>query len=128
MRAEGRRFARQPPVGKSAGWPMPLRSRRPDTHHVESVDPKAAGDPVLTPAQMRFAREHRARPRLARESDGSVFFYRDHYHGTERWLVDSEGQVLDEEYFRGSATARAANGESPATGEHRINTSLPSSR
>lgn len=86
---------------------MPLRCLRPDTRDVESVDPESASDPVLTPAQMRFAREHRARPRFARESDGSVSFYRAHYGGTDRWLVGSEGEVLHVEHFPSRAAASA---------------------
>ena len=81
---------------------MLLTSRRLDTRDVESMDPKTPADPVLTPEQMRFAREHRARPAFARESDGSVFFYRTHHGGTERWLVGSRGEVLSAEYFRAS--------------------------
>lgn len=61
---------------KSAGWPMPLRSRRPDTRDVASMDPNAARDPVLTSGQIRAAPEHRARPKSAREPGGGVFFYR----------------------------------------------------
>jgi hypothetical protein len=87
----------------------------PDTRHVERVDPRAAGDPVLTPAQMRFAREHRARPGFARVSDGSVFFYRDHSRGTERWLVDSSGEVLDVATFPSGPMARAEEGNAAVT-------------
>jgi hypothetical protein len=36
---------------------MPLRSGRPDTRHVESADHDPAGNPVLTPEQMRAARQ-----------------------------------------------------------------------
>ena len=102
---------------------MPFGPRRPDTRDVESLDGNAAGDPVLTPAQMRFAREHRARPKLVRESDGSVFFYRGDYRGTERWLVDSQGDVLDVEYFRASLAATVEQGGPPATRARRDDTS-----
>jgi hypothetical protein len=71
---------------------------------------------------MRFAREHRARPRFARESDGSVFFYRDDYRGTERWLVDSRGEVLDVEHFPASA-GRAEKRDRPPTRDHPIDRS-----
>lgn len=81
------------------------------------MDPQAAGDPVLTPAQMRFAREHRARPKLAREFDGSVFFYREDYRGTERWLVDSRGEVRDVVYFPAGAAARAGQRGPASAGE-----------
>jgi hypothetical protein len=87
------------------------------------VDPKTPADPVLTPAQMRFAREHRARPRFAGESDGSVFFYRVHYGGTERWLVDTWGEVLDVEYFPLSAAARIKKRDPPTAHEPGIDTS-----
>jgi hypothetical protein len=30
----------------------------------------------------------------------AVFFYRSGEHGTERWLVNSEGQVLDNTFLR----------------------------
>ena len=102
---------------------MSLIPVEPDTRHVDSVDRRAVGDPVLTPAQMRFAREHRARPGFARVSDGSVFFYRDHYQGTERWLVDSWGEVLDVASFHSSVAARAEEGDLPPArkaGPHRV--------
>jgi hypothetical protein len=89
---------------------MPLRSDRPDTRSVEFVDHEPAGGPLLTPAQMRFAREHRARPMFARDSDGSVSFYRVYYGGTDRWLVGSEGEVLHVEHFPADAVARAEGG------------------
>jgi hypothetical protein len=58
-------------------------------------------------AQMRFARIHGARPGFARVSDGRVFFYRDDRGGTERWLIDGEGEALDSTYLpRDPATAR----------------------
>lgn len=87
------------------------------------MDPEAPADPVLTPAQMRFARQHRARPRFARGSDGSVFLYRVHYGGTERWLVDNWGEVLDVEYFPVTAGARTEKRDPPATREPGIDTS-----
>ncbi len=74
---------------------------------MESEDRRSAGGPVLTTAQMRFAREPGARPGFARVRDGSVFFYRDDHAGTERWLVDCQGDVLDVAYLpRGAARAR----------------------
>lgn len=79
------------------------------------MDPKSATDPVLTPAQMRFAREHGARPGFARASDGSVFFYRGHYRGTERWLVDGGGKVIDFASFPSRAAARGEEGDGVAT-------------
>jgi hypothetical protein len=60
---------------------------------------------------MRFAREHGARPGVARVSDGSVFFYTDHYRGTDRWLVNRCGDVLDVATFPSGAVARAEEGE-----------------
>ena len=36
-----------------------------------------------------------------------MFFYRDDHGGTERWLVDGQGEVLDVAYLpRGAASAR----------------------
>ncbi|MBV8217796.1 MAG: hypothetical protein JO325_04985 [Solirubrobacterales bacterium] len=80
---------------------------------MDSMDPEPDGDPVLTPAQMRFAREHRARPGFAREPDGSVSFYRAHFGGTDRWLVGSEGEVLHAEHCPRPPAAEADRRHSP---------------
>jgi hypothetical protein len=101
---------------KSADRRITRKPPRVDTRRVESVGPQSAPDPVLTPAQMRFAREHGARPGFARVSDGSVFFYRRHYRGTERWLVDISGTVLEFASFRGPAAARDEEGDPSAIG------------
>lgn len=89
---------------------MPLKARPFDTGRVERPTPDLAGDPVLTPAQMRFARLHRARPGCSGAPPGSVFFYHDDVHGTDRWLVGIYGEVLEATYFTRDAPRTARDG------------------
>jgi hypothetical protein len=83
---------------------------------MESWVLKSAADPVLTMEQMRFARQHRARPGRATTGHGRVLFYRDDEHGTTRWLVDARGEILDSAFLKYSGTkpqlreGRQANG------------------
>jgi hypothetical protein len=60
----------------------------------------------LTPAQLSFARKHGATPGCAAEiNPRSVFFYRKTEIGAERWLVDADGRILDQAWFRNSCAA-----------------------
>ncbi|HUO71061.1 MAG TPA: hypothetical protein VMU39_09810 [Solirubrobacteraceae bacterium] len=55
----------------------------------------------LTPAQSAFAEKYRAVPAVrSAQNPRLVFMYRDEEHRTSRWLVDSEGDVLDVASFR----------------------------
>lgn len=78
----------------------------PDICHVESPRDKPVDDPVLSKAQMRFARQHRACPAPAAVRDGSVLFYRKDRSGTTRWLVGTSGEVLDVDRFETGADKR----------------------
>ena len=53
--------------------------------------------PVLSPRQLRFVSEHHAQPGLPTVS--GIYFYHEDRAGTDRWLVDAKGQVLDFERF-----------------------------
>jgi hypothetical protein len=58
-----------------------------------------SGTFFLTPAQVRFADEHRAEAGLD-ANDSDVFFYREDRAWLHRWLVDAEGNVHDQAQFR----------------------------
>jgi hypothetical protein len=60
----------------------------------------------LTPAQLGFARKYEATPGPAAEvNPRMVFFYRKTKIGAERWLVDADGRILDQAWFRKSCAA-----------------------
>lgn len=81
---------------------------------MESWVLNSASDPVLSMAQMRFAREHRARPGRATAGHGRVLLYREEQGGTMRWLVDSAGEVLDSVFIKHSeAKPQLRGGISP---------------
>jgi hypothetical protein len=72
---------------------------------------RAAGDPHMTCAayarpllplslkQRSFAEHNAARAGLAASNSRGVFFYRDLPAATIRWLVDSGGEVLEQDVF-----------------------------
>ena len=50
----------------------------------------------LTREQSRFAEENGARAGVkSLAASGAIFLYRDDAFGTDRWLVDGRGSVLD---------------------------------
>jgi hypothetical protein len=71
------------------------RRRSPDLSGGER-GPESAG---LSTAQLHFARQHGATAGANSEVLEAVFFYRIGSHRTERWLVNSEGQVLDHAFL-----------------------------
>jgi hypothetical protein len=73
-----------------------LRPRSPDL----PAPPDGRGSPRLSREQLRFARRHGASAGAKSTVSEAVFFYRSGEHGTERWLVNSEGQVLDNTFLR----------------------------
>jgi hypothetical protein len=67
-----------------------------------ALAPMAVGE--LTPPQAGFALRVGAHPGLrGAAGSGNVFLYRSDQWGTERWLVDRQGLLIDAQCFQRSA-------------------------
>jgi hypothetical protein len=73
-----------------------LRPRPPNL----PAAPDGGGSDGLSREQLQFARLHGATAGTKPAGSEAVFFYRSGELGTERWLVNSEGQVLDNTFLR----------------------------
>jgi hypothetical protein len=59
-----------------------------------------ASDLTLTPAQLDFADHHGAHAGLSSAvMEGCVYFYREDEAGSERWLIDPDGDIRDVAWF-----------------------------
>ncbi len=74
-----------------------IRGLRP--HSPDLADDPHGWSSALSKAQLRFARRHDATAGTDSAVPEAVFFYRRTGRGTERWLVDSEGRVLDHAFL-----------------------------
>ena len=88
--------------------------REPMISLAEGPDPRqVAGRPQeiqpLTRAQERFARKNHASPGWRSLADErKVFFYREGPNGGRRWLVDSDGRVVQLDSFEKGSVGAAA--------------------
>ncbi len=64
---------------------------------IGGASPPTSGRPAVpTPAQRRFAAEHRGTAGIeARCPAGAMFVYGDNCIGAVRWLVDQDGAILE---------------------------------
>jgi hypothetical protein len=70
---------------------------------------QTTASPELSPDQERFVRERGAVPQaFSAVSEDGLYFYRDDGWRTCRWLVSSDGQVVDFMCLRYPAAAAAA--------------------